>query len=105
MASRPVAYDAALIQEFAQRLYRQANSIILTSTFMGAFLGAIVGAAGAGMAGLRGSVGALALLGVAVGAIAGYVRGRERAFKLKLEAQTALCQVQIERNTSNSKSG
>ena len=100
MSGKSVAYDPALIKEFAQRLYRQAGMVILTSTAVGTFLGAIAGAAGAGMAGLRGNVGTLALLGIAIGAMAGYLRGRDRAFTLKLEAQTALCQVQIEHNTS-----
>ena len=38
-------------------------------------------------------------LGVVLGLAAGLSFGRARAFKLKLEAQVALCQVQIERNT------
>jgi hypothetical protein len=38
------------------------------------------------------------VLGI-LGAVSGYSRGRDKAFHLKLEAQVALCQVQIEVNT------
>lgn len=99
MSAKPVSYDPAVIQEFAQRLYRQAAIVVFTSTVLGLLLGALILAIGAGTAGLKRDIGSLALLGAAVGAAFGYVRGRERAFKLKLEAQTALCQVQIETNT------
>jgi len=34
-----------------------------------------------------------------VGAVLGYLVGNDRAFALRLMAQTALCQMQIERNT------
>lgn len=42
----------------------------------------------------------IALIGLLVGAGIGFALGQERAFKLKLEAQVALCQVQIEKNTT-----
>lgn len=40
-----------------------------------------------------------ALLGALVVGLIGYVLGIQRAFALKLQAQTALCQVKIEENT------
>lgn len=99
MASTQVTYDATVIQEFAERLYKQASSIILSSTLLGLFGGAVVGGVGAALAQARAQVAIAAIIGAFVGAFWGYSRGRERAFKLKLEAQVALCQAQIERNT------
>jgi hypothetical protein len=43
--------------------------------------------------------GAAVVAVAAIGAILGYAVGSERAFSLRLAAQTALCQAQIERNT------
>ena len=41
-----------------------------------------------------------AILGLAGGLIFGYLRGWGLGIKLRLEAQTARCQLQIERNTA-----
>ena len=92
-------YDPSVIHEFAKRLYKQASSLVLNSTILWGFL-----CAGGG------ALAALALqpfdygpvvvaVSTLLGAIAGYNRGLEQAFRLRLEAQTALCQVQIEINT------
>jgi uncharacterized membrane protein YebE (DUF533 family) len=108
MAKKPVVYDASLIQEFAERLYKQAGSIILSSTLLGLFGGAIAGVVVVGVSAKSlatsgtdpgGAVGIALIVGAVVGGFWGFSRGRERAFKLKLEAQVALCQVQIEKNT------
>lgn len=99
MADQPIAYDPGVIREFAGRLYRQARSVIVTSTLLGVLGGGILGALTANLAGFRGDMRSFALLGIVVGGVWGFLRGRERAFKLKLEAQIALCQVQIEKNT------
>lgn len=40
-----------------------------------------------------------AALGAVVAGLIGYAIGTEKAFQLKLQAQTALCQVKIEENT------
>jgi len=99
MAKKTVIYDASVIQEFAERLYSQAASIIFTSTFLGVIVGAIAGALS--FEALKStSIGLGAIIGMVVGGLFGFSRGRERAFKLKLEAQSALCSVQIEKNTS-----
>lgn len=105
MAEKPVSYDAAVIQESAQRLYSQAASIIFTSTFWGVVIGALLGLGlgGTAAAQAHGAIGMAALIGAVIGAVigglVGYSRGKERAFKIKLEAQVALCQVRIEKNT------
>ena len=92
--AKPVTYDGAVIQEFASRLYSRANSIIVTFTVVGLIICGVAGAAA-----LHGN-GIAALIAAAIGAALGFSIGQERAFKLKLEAQVALCQVQIEKNTS-----
>lgn len=84
-------YDAAVIQRFADALYRQAGSILVTYALIGGLLGLVAGGL------LSGSV--TAVLGGAVCGAIGASIGRQRGFTLRLQAQTALCQVQIERNT------
>ena len=100
MAKKSVVYDAGVIQEFAERLYSQATSIIITSTSLGLIIGAVVGAGGAIIVKAANDVGIVAAIGAIVGGLLGFARDKERAFKLKLEAQAALCQVQIEKHTS-----
>jgi hypothetical protein len=104
-----VEYDASIIQEFALQLYRRAKSIVITSTALGAIVGA-VGGAFLGNGALS-NVNADPMVNIAVGAIFGALivgamglsAGRARAFALKLQAQVALCQTQIERNTRPTK--
>lgn len=85
-------YDPKIIEQFAENLYARAKSIIITYTVMGMILGAVGGTA------------LLPVIGTGIGAVLfgaiGFSLGRDKAFHLKLEAQIALCQVKIERNTS-----
>jgi len=92
-----VKYDPNIIQQFADRLYSRARSVVIAWTL----LGAIIGIAGGYMLPLVtdiprpiGIIGILIFFG-----LLGYMIGTEWSFKLKLNAQVALCQVQIERNT------
>ena len=88
-ASTP--YDAAVIRRFADRLYRRSASIIGLYTLLGFVLG--LGIAGF----LQHRVAAPLLVGVAlVPTVIAYAIASEKAFRLKLEAQVALCQAQIE---------
>jgi predicted signal transduction protein with EAL and GGDEF domain len=101
MASESVTYDAAVIMDSADRLYKQAKSIVLSSTALGVLIGVVGGPVGFILATQsRSSLGIAAAVGAVIGGLMGYIRGTERAFSLKLQAQVALCQVQIERNTS-----
>ena len=84
-------YDQKVIEEFAGRLYSRARSIIVTHTF----LGVIIGFGGGAFLGRL----VFAVIGAVILGIIGHSMGVEKAFKLKLQAQTALCQVQIEKNT------
>ena len=91
-------YDPKVIQKSADRLYSRAASIVLGYTVLNGLIGAAVGYAAAfylnpGDSMLYPFVG-LVLLGAL-----GYVIGSERAFLLRLQAQTSLCQVKIEQNT------
>ena len=83
-------YDPAVIEEFATRLYKKANSIIATYTVLGILL--------LGFGGFLTQQLIFALIGAVIGGVIGYSMGRERAFAYKLQAQTALCQKQIESN-------
>lgn len=84
-------YDPKVIVEFASKLYSRARSVVLTYTILGVLVGA--GAGGA----LGKGIGAL--IGAIIGGAVGYSIGSERAFQYRLQAQTALCQVQIESNS------
>jgi hypothetical protein len=95
-----VNYDSKIIQEFADRLYKKANSIITVYTLLGIFLASPVyflmteadfdSTTGATLTGIV----------AIIGGLLGYAVGRERVFRMKLEAQNALCQLKIEQNTS-----
>jgi outer membrane lipoprotein SlyB len=100
MASEPVTYDAAVIQHFADRLYREAAVIIFKAVFLGVLAGAIIGGITAVVVQQRQNLVTASVFGALLGGLVGYSRGRERAFELKLRAQEALCQVQIEKHTS-----
>lgn len=84
------SYDPKIIQTFADGLYSRATMIVVVNVLFFAALG------GAGGYFLFHGSGTAVLL--AVGAAVGYYLGSQRAFLLKFQAQTALCQVEIERN-------
>jgi len=107
-----VAYDPHVIQQFADRLYRRASTIVITSTLGLALIGGVLGF----WMGLLLDVGSTrvprhlsldelgteliaCLIGALLFGLIGFMAGRERAFTLKLQAQTALCQAKIEENT------
>jgi hypothetical protein len=93
-----VSYDPSVIEQFAQRLYRRATWIVAQY----AILGLVVLPAAVSVPFIlnRDGIGAPELMVVAaVGGLIGFLIGREKGFNLRLQAQVALCQVQIERNT------
>lgn len=91
-----VTYDPAVIRAFAQDLYDRASTIVAVNTVIGVIVGGIVGKFAFG------NLGVIILAGL--GGAIGYFIGSQKAFQLKLQAQTALCQVEIEHNTRNSSS-
>lgn len=91
-----VMYEPQIIKAFAWRLYRKAGAMVLLGAFGGAALGAVVGAVLGSSLDASGPVGAVVAL---VGLFVGMALAEHAAFRLKLQAQMALCQVQIEENT------
>ncbi|MCK5581156.1 MAG: hypothetical protein KAJ18_07765 [Candidatus Omnitrophica bacterium] len=93
-----VEYDSKIIQEHATGLYAQIKSIVIYRFFVGIFSGFLGGVFVDSV-----FVGTFDMLipcvGVLIGIFLGYGAGKQRVFELKLQAQTALCQMQIEKNT------
>ena len=96
-----VAYDETVLVSFADRLYRRAASVrALYAELAGAFGAAMVGVVGALASRDQWAFpNVLTLIFAGISAYLGARVGSDRAFELRLMAQTALCQVQIERNT------
>lgn len=97
-------YDPTIIEQFAERLYEKARSFVVGSVVVGAALGAAFGAVPLTPLGQSWPIPAIfgfatLLVGGIVGAMCGYVIGDTRAFGYRLQAQTALLNLQIERNT------
>jgi hypothetical protein len=86
-----INYDGELLHQYAERLHRTAAGTVLMYVAGGLMTGTSIGLVSRD---LRTTAIAALLVGVI-----GYIVGRARAFQLKLEAQLALCQVQIEKNT------
>ena len=97
MSTDHVKYDSHLIQEFANRLYFESDRVVMQSTVMAAFLGVIAGLVIAALTHIQ-TTGFVSVCTLLAGCM-GYVRGREKAFILKLKAQQALCQMYTEKNT------
>jgi hypothetical protein len=94
-----VPYDPRVIQRFADRLYRQANSIIAVSTLIGAIVGGVGGYLAGQGSHNNSSAATFAGVGAIVAGLIGLYIGVQMAFFLKLRAQMALCQMAIEANT------
>ena len=92
-------YDSKIIYGFAERLYAQASRIVATYTIVGVLLGFLVGWLGSNAAGYKPlAIVAGTALALLLGVV-GYSNGQQKAFGLRLSAQTALCNVRIEENT------
>lgn len=95
-ASSTVDYDPSVIRAFAKSMYARAGTI----TFLYAAAGLVFGAAILSVVGgATGSVESGLILGAILGAGLGYAVGNAKANELRLQAQLALCQAQIEQNT------
>src|SRR5262245_20934113 len=92
-----VQYDAAVIQQFAERLYSIARRIVVTATILGALVGLILGAVlAAAMQGRSDSFGSgsssMLVMGVVtvLGGLLGFSYGMQRSFILRFQAQIPL---------------
>ena len=99
------AYDPKVIEQYADKLYRKASSFVAGSIVIGASLGAAFGAVPLTSLGASWPIPsylgfATLLLGGLLGGLIGYVIGDTRSFGYRLQAQSALCQLQSERNTA-----
>jgi hypothetical protein len=98
-------YEPRIIEEAARRLYDKASAVLVGSVVIGGVLGAAIGAVPLTSLGAAWPIpssfgfGTL-LLGAICGCAMGYVVGDTRAFGIKLQAQSTLYQLQLERNTA-----
>lgn len=98
-------YEPRIIEEAARRLYGKASAVLAGSVVAGGVLGAALGAVPLTSLGaawpIPPSFGfATLLLGAICGCAVGYVIGDARAFGIRLQAQSTLYQLQLERNTA-----
>lgn len=92
-----VEYDPKIIRDYAEGMYKQAQSIVTCYFFIGIFLAVIVFSHISDL--LKGEFDFLIIaIGVFVGGVIGLFAGKNRAFEMKLNAQQALCQVAIQEN-------
>lgn len=107
IGSGGVAYDEHIIEGYAAIMYRRAFWTVVISTVIGLAIGFVIGSVFGAAIALRAGMGGgnedgavlPIILGLMIGGAWGYWNGVQKAFWLKLAAQVALCQVQIERNT------
>lgn len=95
-------FDPTIMEQFAEQLLRKADSVRVGSAIVGGVIGVIFGAVPltplASVWPIPAVFGfATILLGALAGVLVGYVVGEGRAFRLRVQAQTALFQVDIER--------
>ena len=90
-------YNSEIIEQHARGLYSEADWVVYKYSFIGIVVGGVAGAIVGRFEG--GSMGVFGLVGAVIGYLIWYSMGSSRAFQYRLQAQMALCQVKIERNT------
>lgn len=98
-------YDPKIIERFADQLLRKADTVRVGCAVGGGIFGVFVGAVP--LTPLRSVWGVPASFGVAtiivgalLGILIGYVVGEGRAFRYRVQAQSAIFQLEIERRVS-----
>lgn len=94
-------YDPKIIQDHADQLYAQADKAPWLTAYAAGLVGLVTGL-GSGMGldiGMFGGFVFGGVLAVLAGG-AGYGVGRSQATRMRVAAQTALCQVAIEQSVS-----
>jgi hypothetical protein len=104
--SAAAGYDPKIIERFADQLLRKADTVRVGCAVGGGIFGVFVGAVP--LTPLRSVWGVPASFGVAtiivgalLGILIGYVIGEGRAFRYRVQAQSALFQLEIERRVSD----
>jgi glycerol uptake facilitator-like aquaporin len=106
MATSPAPdFDPRIIEAFAENLYKKAASFLVGSVVFGVVMGMSFGAVPLTSLGENWPIPSMLgfatmMLGGVLGGVIGYVVGDTRAFGYKLQAQGALCQLEVERNSA-----
>jgi hypothetical protein len=98
-------FDPRIIEAFAERLYQKASAFLYGSVVCGVVVGMSFGAVPLTSLGAAWPIPSMfgfatMLLGGILGGVIGYTVGDTRAFGYKLQAQSALCQLELERNSA-----
>jgi hypothetical protein len=99
---KSTAYDPDILQQQADSLYSQADEILgrtVASYVVMTLLAVFVVLTLLSKINPQVPTGVLLLISVLIAAALGVSHGRDKSFHLKMEAQTLLCQRQIELNT------
>ncbi|MFP4472764.1 MAG: hypothetical protein ACLFPX_02695 [Candidatus Omnitrophota bacterium] len=91
-------YEPKFIHDYADGLYKEAKSVVTCHFFIGMFAGMLVFLKVAEIA-VGGFDFLIVAIGTFIGAVMGYNSGRGRSYEMQLEAQQALCQLNLEQNT------
>jgi hypothetical protein len=98
-------YDPKIIERFADQLQRKADTVRVACTVGGGIFGVFVGAVP--VTPLKSVWGvpptfvvATTIVGALLGILIGYVVGEGRAFRYRVQAQSAIFQLEIERRVS-----
>jgi hypothetical protein len=98
-------FEPRIIEQFAESLYRKASAFLMGSVVAGTVLGMAFGAVPLTSLGSAWPVPsflgfATMLLGGVFGGVIGYSIGDARSFGYRLQAQTTLLQLEMERNSA-----
>ncbi len=99
-----VSYDPDIIKNAAQALYDEARVIVRNTLIKYGFLSFLIGVGVCIFSNLNAKLGVGFVFGfgiifLVIGAYIGRKAASTKAFELKLKAQTALCQVEIEKQS------
>ena len=100
------AYDPKIIERFAEQLLRKADNVRVGCAVGGGVFGVFVGAVPLtplkSVWGLPAGFGvATIIVGALVGVLIGWVVGEGRAFRYRVQAQSAIFQLEIERRVTS----
>lgn len=99
------AFDPRIIERFAENLYRKASAFVVGAVVCGVVLGMAFGAVPLTSLGEAWPIPSILgfgtmLLGGVIGGVIGYSIGDARSFGYRLQAQTTLLHLEMERNSA-----